>query len=76
MTRPRPEPGVAYAGGPETFWRHSHGEAVRSLASYLGTTETRAAALLDSGEATAEIRSRHADPLVARRLLERKFRGP
>ena len=89
MTRPRPEPGVEYAGGPLSLQRQSHGEAVRSLAEFLGVPEERAAAMLDDGEAGAEIRSRlevATDPASyglgpltgpqARRYTERRYKPP
>jgi hypothetical protein len=54
---PRPEPGVSYAGGEPAFQAQTHGEAIRSLADYLGTTETRAAGMLADGTAVTEIRN-------------------
>ena len=84
MSRPRPEPGVEYAGGPLSHQRHSQAEAIRSLAGFLGVTEERAAAMLGDGEAAAEIRSRlDADAMVEplttadrQRLMERRYLPP
>jgi len=58
---------VEYAVGPRG------GEAVRSLAKFLRVTEARALDLLESGSAGQEIRARYADPVVARRALERRY---
>ena len=89
MTRPRPEPGVEYAGGPLSHQRHSHDEAIRSLAGFLGIPEERAAMMLDDGTAAAEIRSHNAVPTDpasyglgpmtgqhARRYTERRYPPP
>ena len=86
----RPEPGVSYAGGDHAFQLHSHGEAVRSLADYLGATEQRAAGLLEDGIAGVEIRNHRAlsaqdedqllaeagDPLAALRVMRRAYGRP
>ena len=77
MSTVKPQAGIEYGAFPTEEFRAARvGEAALSLARFLGV-ETRAAArMLADGTATAEIRSRHADPLVARRLLERKYRAP
>jgi hypothetical protein len=50
---------VSYAGGLPGFMEASRAEAVRSLAKYLGTTETRARDLLADPDAYAvELRAR------------------
>ena len=86
----RPEPGVSYAGGNPEFMTASRLEATRSLAAYLGTTETRAGQLLEDGEATAEIRAHRAaaagdedralaeagDPRAADRVMRRAYGRP
>jgi hypothetical protein len=51
-------------------------EGARSLGKFLGITALEARALLDAGQAGPEIRSRRADPVVARRLLEKRFLDP
>ena len=78
MSRPaRPEPGVSYAGGEPAFQAQAHGEAIRSLADWLGTTEHRAAGLLEDGDAATEIRNRRTvTGRQAMRELERRFAGP
>ena len=73
----RPEPGVSYAGGNPEFAAHSRREATRSLADWLGTTETRAGQLLEDGTAATEIRSRRVvTGPEARRALERRYPAP
>lgn len=62
---------VEYATAPR------RGEAARGLARWLGCTEDRAADLLDSGEAVAEIRARQRlTGRQARRELERRLPDP
>jgi hypothetical protein len=57
---------------------HSRAEAVRSLAKFLGITETRAGDLLADPEAYGvEIRARNGVTAAeARRELERRYRSP
>jgi hypothetical protein len=67
------DPGVEYGS---THPEHADGnqwEAARSLGKFLGVPAVEARALLAAGAAGPEIRSRRADPAVARRLLEKKF---
>jgi hypothetical protein len=74
MSKPRPAPGVSYAGGLPEFLAASRGEAVRSLAAYLGVTEVRALGLLDDpAQLAVELRSHPLAVTRARRRLERRF---
>lgn len=76
MARQRPEPFTEYAAAPTAeYVAHGVSEAARSLAAFLGTTQHRAMDLLQDG-AAEEIRSRLANPLVARRRLERRYADP
>jgi hypothetical protein len=67
------EPEVEYAD-----WPRTSPEAVRSLARYLDTTETRAADLLaDPAAYRAEVRSRgRISGMEARRMTERRYVPP
>ena len=63
---------------PVEYATASHrGEAVRSLASFLGVPEVRAAAMLADGTAAAEVRSRRRLTVPeAQRQLEHRYRSP
>jgi hypothetical protein len=63
---------LAWLHGPEHAGANGW-EAARSLGKFLGIPAIEARSLLASGAAGPEIRSRRADPAVARRLLERRF---
>jgi hypothetical protein len=68
------EPPVEYADG-----RRGSLEAARSLASHLGVSEVRAAAMLADGTAAAEIRCHAREAMTPRerlRSLERRYAAP
>jgi hypothetical protein len=72
----RVEAHTSYAGGPPEFQEASRGEAIRSLATFLGITEVRAMDALADGSAAEEIRSaRGLSVGEARRVMELKFLG-
>lgn len=73
----RPEPGVEYAAFPTAEYAAARNwEACESLGKFLGRPAIEARSLLASGTAGPEIRSRRADPAVARRLLEKRYLDP
>jgi hypothetical protein len=77
MSEQRPEPGVEYAAYPtEEYRAHCDLEAARSLGKFLRIPATEARAMLGAGSAGPAIRSRRADPVLARRLLEKRLPDP
>ena len=51
-------------------------EGARSLGKFLRIPAAEARAMLDAGSAGPAIRTRRADPVLAQRLLEKRFQDP
>jgi hypothetical protein len=75
MPTQRPEPNTSYASTPTPEYADAiRWEAAKSLSRFLRIPAAEARDLLAAGAAGPEIRARRADPVLARRLLEKRFR--